>query len=184
MDLSIEVLWVSAGQEVTKLQSVKLWRWSNHPEVKTGLPTFGLTLTDQRIFFKPLTFTACNFAALWPPEMHSTSLEKNLFPTFIISSLLVNYYRLWNFIPWLVMVLIVAFVETLMVERTLISFSFSKYFFFPIENIPNIVIPQKRLKVITQNMSKLVSSWGVNPLITLSNPRWSLSNDSKQALIN
>ena len=77
LDLSKEVLWVSVGQRAAELQAVKV---GGQPKI---LPS-GLVRTHfaragplGRIFFWPPTLMAGSSAALWPTEIHSTSLERS-----------------------------------------------------------------------------------------------------------
>ena len=62
------------SERAAKLQTVKVGGWSLHPGVDPGPPRLMLR---GRIFFTPPTLTACNFAASWPTETHSTSLERS-----------------------------------------------------------------------------------------------------------
>ena len=56
LDLSKDVLWVSLGQRVAKLWSVKLWGWSDHPRHEPELHASGSTSTIWQNFFVPLSF--------------------------------------------------------------------------------------------------------------------------------
>ena len=51
-----------------KLSKMEVWKRFCH--------NLGLTWAEQHNFFKPPTLTACNFAASWPTETQSTSLER------------------------------------------------------------------------------------------------------------
>ena len=77
LDLSKEVLWVSVGQRAAEIRAVKVGgQRKNLPAgpVRTRFACAGLL---GRIFFQPPTLTAGRSAALWPTEIHSTSLERS-----------------------------------------------------------------------------------------------------------
>ena len=79
LDLSREILWVSASQRAAKLWSLKLWRWSIPYLVQEFTQAvrvrFEVWLGGR--FFQPSNLTAYNFATFWPTDAHNTSLERS-----------------------------------------------------------------------------------------------------------
>ena len=58
-----EVMWVSVGQLAAKLQAVKIGGLKRILPLGPARASWVQTRLSNRIFFKPLTLTACNFAA-------------------------------------------------------------------------------------------------------------------------
>ena len=77
LDLSKEVLWVSVGQRAADLRAVKVGGQQIILPISLVRTRFARAGLIGRIFCWPLTLTAHRFAALWPTETHSTSLERS-----------------------------------------------------------------------------------------------------------
>ena len=77
LDLSKEVLWVSVGQRAADLRAVKVGGQQIILLISPVRTRFARAGLIGRIFCWPLTLTAHRFAALWPTETHSTSLERS-----------------------------------------------------------------------------------------------------------
>ena len=77
LDLSKEVLWVSVGQRAADLRAVKVGGQQIILPISPVRTRFARAGLIGRIFCWPLTLTAHRFAALWPTETHSTSLERS-----------------------------------------------------------------------------------------------------------
>ena len=77
LDLSEEVLWVSLGQRAAELPSIKVKGLKKNSATRRGQVRFELGRA-AKFFLKPPTSIAGSFAALWPKETHSTSLERSI----------------------------------------------------------------------------------------------------------
>ena len=78
LDLSKEVLWVSAGWRTTELPAIKVGGLKKNLEPET--PSLG---RSADFFFKPPTLMAGISAALWPTKTYSTSLKRSTLTSFV-----------------------------------------------------------------------------------------------------
>ena len=76
LDLSKEVLWVSVGQRAADLRALKVGGQKKFYRLARFEPASPAMGRSAHLFWHP-TLTAHRFDALWPKEIHSTSLERS-----------------------------------------------------------------------------------------------------------
>ena len=93
LDLFKEVLWVSVGQGVAELWSVKLEVKKNSAD-QPGSNPLRPRLADRQKIFRPPTLRACSSSASWSKETQSTSIKRSK-PLLLTQSLFKSTFNIF-----------------------------------------------------------------------------------------